>query len=113
MSSDQERSPDYGLLVLADAEALRDHLDALNEAGTDDRAAGMDARGEPFLIALDGCYAETEVVLYGNPWNNEVDWGTGPSCVECMAQRPHRLDSLRFPVRILTRVTPTGSGDTP
>jgi hypothetical protein len=30
-----------------------------------------------------------------------------------MAQRPHRLDSLRFPVRILTRVTPTGSGDTP
>lgn len=43
MSSNQERSPDYGLLVLADAEALRDHLDALNEAGTDDRAAGMDA----------------------------------------------------------------------
>ena len=36
--------------------------------------------------------------------------GTGPSCVECMAQRPHRLDSLRFPVRILTRVTPPAGG---
>ena len=90
--------PDYGLLVPADAEALRDHLDALNTRPEPTIApqAWTFTTGEPFLIALDGCYAETEVVLYGNPWNNEVDWGTGPSCVECMAQRPHRLDSLGF-----------------
>lgn len=107
-----EHSAENGLLVLADAEALREHLDALNDAGTDHRAVGMDSRNEPFLIALGGCYAETEVVLYGNPWDNEVDWGTGPSCVECMAQHPHRIDSLRFPVRILTRVTSTPSEET-
>jgi hypothetical protein len=89
--------------VLADADALREHLNALNDSGTDDRAVGMDSRGEPFLIALDGCYAESEVVLYGNPWDAEVDWGTGPSCVECMAQHPHRIDSLRFPVSVLVR----------
>jgi hypothetical protein len=98
-------TPENGLLAtFANAEALRDHLHSLNESGTDHRAVGMDARGEPFLIALSGCYAETEVVLYGDPWDNEVDYGTGPSCVECMAQRPHTMDSVRFPVRVIPPV---------
>lgn len=91
---------------IADSEALRAHLDALNDVGTDFRAAGMDATGAPFLIALSGPYAEAEQVIYGDPWDSEVDWGTGRHCDECYAANLHRMDSLRFPVVVLTRVTP-------
>ncbi|MBB3040992.1 hypothetical protein [Nocardioides soli] len=97
------------LVPIENAEAMRDYLDALNDAGIDCRAVGMDSRGEPFLISLSGCYADSEVVLYGNPWDNEVDWGTGPSCVECMAQRPHGIDSVRFPAFIVQAPTEDGA----
>ena len=92
----------YGLVRVADAEGLRAHLDALNEAGKDFRAAGTDARGEPFLIALDGPYAEVEVVIHGSPWDSEVDYGTGRRCEECHAANLQDMGSLSFPVTILT-----------
>lgn len=99
-------------LAIADAEALRDHLNDLNSTGTDFRAVGMDARGAAFLIALSGCYADTEVVLYGDPWDGEVEYGTGRRCDECNAQELHPMESLRFPVLVILRATsPDSAGD--
>ena len=89
------------LLVLADAEALRDHLDALNESGEDCTTAGIDARGSAFIVVLAGPYAETEAVVLGNPWDNEVDFGTGTYCEECRAHANAGLDRLNFPVTVM------------
>lgn len=100
------------LCFLADAVALRAHLDALNDHGIDFRAAGMDSRGAPFLIALSGPYAESEQVFYGSPWDSEVDWGTGRWCAECNAANPHSIESLAFPVVVLTRMADQSEEDT-
>ena len=54
-----------------------------------------------FLIALSGPYADTEVVLYGDPWDNEADYGSDP-CSQCGGNRaPGSMDSLRFPVLVM------------
>jgi hypothetical protein len=96
-------------LVLADGDALRDHLDALNEAGEHPVAVGWDAAPEPFLITLVGPYADGEDVLFDSPWQRDCDYGKRvdgvwvphpPRCDECQAQA-HSMDDLRFPVTVL------------
>lgn len=90
-------------IALADADALRDHLDALNESGTDYKAVGMDVGGNAFLVCLAGPYAESVVVMFGNPWDGEVDYGTGTHCDECAAQEVAGVERLRFPVHVLVQ----------
>jgi hypothetical protein len=88
-------------LVLADADALRDHLDALNEAGERCTAAGMDSTPQPFLIALVGAYADGEDVLFDSPWQGDVDWRDGHSnCEDCNGWS-HGIEHLRYPVTVL------------
>ena len=101
-SAEQERVHAIPL-PLANADQLRNLLDYLNESGDDHRAVGMDSRGQPFLIALSGCYADTEVVIYGDPWDPEVDYGVGRRCDECNGSNFHGMDSLRFPVTVLIK----------
>lgn len=96
-------------LVLDDADALRDHLDALNEGGTIPIAVGWDATPQPFLITLIGPYAESEDVLFDSPWQGDRDYGERidgvwvphpPHCDECQGQ-VHAMRHLRFPVTVL------------
>ena len=98
-----EKDQGITTLLVADADALRVHLDALNESGTDYRAAGMGKNGEPFLIALSGPYAESEDVIYGSPWDGEVDYGTGVRCDECNAAHHHGIGAIAFPAVVLIR----------
>lgn len=79
--------------------ALRALLDDLNNAGIGYQVAGVDAAHAPFIVALSGPYAEKEVVIFGNPWDPEVDWVTGPRCEECA--NLSTMDALRFPVTVL------------
>jgi hypothetical protein len=88
------------LLPMTDADALRDHLHALNEEGIVPRAVGHDAHAQPFLITLVGPYAEGEDVLFDSPWQNDIDWNQPPRCDECQGQA-HGMDDLRFPVVVL------------
>lgn len=89
------------LISLPDADALRAHLDALNEKGIEYRAAGEDANGEPFLITLRGPYAEYEEVFYVSPWDGEVDHQNGEKCEDCCAANPYTIDQISYPVRVL------------
>jgi hypothetical protein len=87
--------------VLPDADALRDHLDALNEGGTHPVAVGWDATPQPFLITLVGPYAESEDVLFDSPWQSDVDWRDGHSnCEDCNGWS-HGIEHLRYPVTVL------------
>lgn len=95
--------------VLADAEALRAHLDALNEAGICPVAVGVDASVRPFLITLVGCYAEGEHVFFDSPWQSDIDYGElvdgvfvprPPYCDDCRGH-VHGIEDLRFPVTVL------------
>lgn len=58
---------DVRAVQIGDRDALRAHLEGLNEAGIGCSAAGIAGNGQPFLIELSGCYAETETVLWGDP----------------------------------------------
>ncbi len=95
--------------VLADADALREHLDDLNEVGERPVAVGMDASRQPFLITLVGPYVEDEDVIFDSPWQSDCDYGERisgewvphpPRCDECQAQ-VHGIEDLRFPVTVL------------
>jgi hypothetical protein len=99
-----------GLLTFPDADALRDHLDALNEDGESPVAVGIDNSGQPFLITLVGPYVESEDVLFDSPWHNDRDYGERingvwvphpPRCNECRAY-VHEMRHLRFPVTVMT-----------
>ncbi len=95
-------------LLLADAEALRDHLDALNDDGQHPVAVGLDDLGQPFLIALVGPYADGEHVLLDSPWQREVTYSTGHTyCDECLGH-VHGIEHLRYPVAVLTRTSASG-----
>lgn len=87
-------------VVLADAGVLREHLDALNEAGEHPAAVGIDSTPQPFLITLVGAYAEGEDVLFDSPWQADIDWNQPPRCGECNGQA-HHIEDLRFPVTVL------------
>lgn len=89
------------LLPIQDAEGLREHLDALNEAGESPVVVGWDARSMPFLITLIGCYAEGEHVFFDSPWQSDIDWRDGYAhCDECRG-RYHGIEHLRYPVAVL------------
>lgn len=101
------------LITLADADALRQHLDDLNESGTDPIAVGWSAPPypRPFLITLVGCYADSEDVLFDSPWQRDVDYGERidgkwvprpPRCEECQAQA-HGIENLSYPVVVVVR----------
>jgi hypothetical protein len=93
----------YEPLIFANAEALRDHLHALNEAGEHPVAVGIDStplRGAPFLITLVGPYAEGEDVLFDSPWQGDIDWQIPPRCDECTGTA-HSMEHLRFPVTVM------------
>lgn len=100
------------LLTLDNEDALRDHLDALNDAGWDPTVGGMDSDGESFLASLAGPYAEGTTVLYVDPWDPEVEVKGAELCNECGAQRGHRsIDDLRYPVAVIAAdPEPGGSG---
>lgn len=92
------------LITLTSPTQVRAYLDRLNDAGLDHIAAGMTATGAPFLVALCGAYADSEVVIYGNPWDTEVDYTTGTRCDECGAEHlAAGLASLTMPVTVLAR----------
>ncbi|WP_100475791.1 hypothetical protein [Mycobacteroides abscessus] len=90
------------VVQIGDRDALRAHLDNLNEAGIGCSAAGIAGNGQPFLIELSGCYAETETVLWGDPFEGKQcrnmlisklihyymmrDPGSGKECVGCSNQ---------------------------
>lgn len=97
------------LLTLPDGEALRDHLDALNEAGEHPVAVGLTVLGHPFLITLVGIYAEGEDVLFDSPWQHDIDYGKRvdgmwvpqpPRCDECNAH-VHGIEDVHFPVTVM------------
>lgn len=94
-----------GLLVLEDAQALRDHLDYLNDIGFDYRCSGMDANNAAFFVSLVGPYADGEHVFAFSPWDGEISFSAPAYCHECVAHTPLGLDHLTYPVRVLT---PTG-----
>lgn len=98
------------LLTLPDEEALRDHLDALNEAGHHPVAVGWDKREQPFLMTLVGAYADGEDVLFDSPWQRDIDYGDRvngewvphpPRCNDCQGQA-HAMEHLRFPVVVMS-----------
>ncbi len=95
-------SSDVLVVQVDDRDALRAHLDSLNEAGIGGSAAGIAGNGQPFIIELSGCYAETETVLWGDPWAGDAEHSSGVRCEECGAHNLYGIDSLRFPVHILT-----------
>lgn len=97
-------SVDFRVERVDDRDALRAHLDSLNEAGICCSAAGVAGNGRPFIIELSGCYAETETVLWGDPWAGDVEHSSGVRCEECGAHDLYGIDSLQFPVHILTTV---------
>lgn len=90
-------------LVLRDKEALRAHLDMLNEQGMGPIAVGADDWGRPFLITLVGPYAEGEAVFFDSPWQTDVTYDDGhgsPHCDECNGWE-WDIDHLKYPVTIL------------
>jgi hypothetical protein len=88
------------LFEIADADALRGLLDQLNDAGADDKAAGIDALGQPFLVALTGPYAESERVILFDPSDTAYD--QAPYCDECgQATRRLGLADLHYPVTVI------------
>jgi hypothetical protein len=88
-------------VVLTDAEALREHLDTLNEHGVTPLAVGIDAWANPFLITLIGPYAESEHVFFDSPWQGDIDWRNGHRhCEECMGH-VHGIEDLRYPVTLM------------
>lgn len=92
--------PGYVLVWFRSPDELRAHLDALNEDGMHPAAAGLDGNGAPFLIALTGCYADGEDVLFDSPWQTDIEWSNGRQrCDECLG-RVHGLDDLTFPVAV-------------
>lgn len=95
---------DVRMVQIDDRDALRAHLDSLNEAGIGCSIAGVAGNGKPFMIELSGCYAETETVLWGDPWANDVEHSSGVRCEECGAHNLYGIESLPFPVHILTTV---------
>lgn len=91
------------LLELADADALRQHLDDLNDNGHHPIAVGWTAPPypAPFLVALVGCYADGEDVLLDSPWQTDLDWSNGSTrCEECHGHA-HGIADLRYPVTIM------------
>jgi hypothetical protein len=105
--TDQPQAEKVGLLPLADSDALRAHLDRLNESGLDYRAAGMDANGTPFFITLLGPYAEAEHVITASPWDGEVSLGRPSWCDECDAHSPLHITDLAYPVHVVIPHGPT------
>lgn len=110
-------APPPALEVFADADALREHLDTLNENGETPVVVGWTAPPytRPFLITLVGPYVESEDVLFDSPWQSDCDYGDRidgvwvphpPRCDECLAQ-VHGMKDLRFPVTVLV---PTVAG---
>ena len=94
-------------LVLADEDAVRDYLDARNDAGLNCLTAGVDVNGGAFLAVLSGPYADRVAVILGNPWDVDSDHGTGTHCEECRAQDITTPATLHYPVTVLTTdVTP-------
>lgn len=89
------------LVTMPDAEALRGHLDRLNDAGLKSETVGMGANGESFLVVLSGPYADREEVFFGSPWDAETDWSTGLRCDECCTHEAFALDDIAFPAVIL------------
>lgn len=98
-------------IVLPDADALREHLDALNEDGQTPVVVGWTAPPytQPFLITLIGPYVESEDVLFDSPWQRDLDYGDRidgvwvphpPRCDECNAH-VHGIEHLRFPVTVM------------
>lgn len=96
------------LTTLLDEDALRDHLDALNEEGEITVVVGWDTTPQPFLITLVGAYADREDVLFGSPWQGDlysekIDdvWVPKlPHCEECQGQ-VHTMKDLKFPVMVM------------
>ncbi|SHS19801.1 Uncharacterised protein [Mycobacteroides abscessus subsp. abscessus] len=95
---------DVRVVRIDDRDALRAHLDRLNEAGIGCSAAGVAGNGEPFMIELSGCYVETETVLWGDPWAGDIEHSSGVRCEDCGAHNLYGIDSLQFPVHIITTV---------
>jgi hypothetical protein len=91
------------LVELDDREALRDHLDALNENGQHPAAVGWTAPPypQPFLITLVGPYAEGEDVFFDSPWQTDVDWRDGHSNCEDCGGWSHGIEHLRYPVTVM------------
>lgn len=97
----EPRTPDVQWRLLRDAEALRGHLDALNESGTTPVVVGRDATPQSFLITLVGPYAEGEHVFFDSPWQGDVDWSNGHThCDECRGH-VHGIEDLRYPVVVM------------
>lgn len=92
---------------VADQDELVQQLNALNDAGIDFRLPGLDAGGQPFLVMLDGPYAESVKVVVGSPWDSEVDWGTGRRCEDCNAANLHEIEHIAFPAVVLGVLVPT------
>lgn len=90
--------------VLADEPALRDLLDTLNNDGIDYKLAGMDSKNESFLACLSGVYAENLVIVFGNPWDSEVEYRTGVFCEHCQGQNLATADRLAFPISVFLPV---------
>lgn len=91
------------MVRLPDADALREHLDALNQEGKHPVAVGIDSTPQPFLITLVGVYAEGEDVLFDSPWQTDVDWQEQSRCDECNGHS-HGIEHLSFPVTVLVTV---------
>lgn len=99
--SPDERAADYRPVLLADAEALREHLDALNDAGESAVTIGYDSAPQPFLITLTGPYAEGESVFFDSPWAGHDITGADIHCDECRGE-VCGIDHLRFPVTVMS-----------
>lgn len=80
---------------------LRAALDFMNDNGVQCTIVGRDARGVAFLIELAGVYAETEAVVFGNPFDPEVSGPSGTHCDDCGAHATSGMDKLVFPVVVL------------
>lgn len=96
-----------GVRALANEQALRDLLDRINVSGLNDKVAGVDHLGNPFLACLTGPYAEGIGVLVGNPWDREVDYGGSIACQECGAEDLATVERLVFPLTVLVSLSPT------
>lgn len=89
------------LRTISTVEELREHLDALNDEGNDPTAVGVDANGAPFLITLEGPYADRAEVFYGSPWSSERDWVSGLRCDDCMTHHAFTIEDVQLPVVIM------------
>ena len=87
--------------TLNDREALFELLAGINDAGGEPQAVGVDSVGRTFLASLAGPYAESVVAIMGDPWEPEIDWGSG--CDECGGCRgaSWNAERLTYPVTVL------------